>query len=1338
MHLWFSKNYNLYRSWHSKPYHSHIHWASFFVVVLFVGMFLLSAVQSVYAVALPSALVMGTDHIPDFSQDSTKTKVTAVKSGTWSDATVWSNGILPRLSDIVIIPSGKTVTYDSTVGVAYTVSVSGSLKFRTDINTKLIVTNLEVMSTGYLEIGTTTTPVSSSVTAEVVISNTPIDTSADPEQWGTGFLSFGKVRINGSMKNPTFLRVATEPMAGQNTITLAQAPTGWNVGDRIFIPDTRHLKTNEVTAGTPFFALKPQWEEFTIAGISGNVITLNSSLLYNHKGARDVAGNIDFLPHIGNLTRNVVFRSENPLGTRGHMAMIHMADADIRYAAFRDMGRTTYDLLAAGTNQKGRYALHMHHDMGPMSPTANGYQFTLVGNAIDGGSSVHKFKWGITVHDSHFGLIQDNVVYNMGGAGIMTEDGNETLNVFDHNFVERVAGTGDNGNARGTEFGYEGAGIWLRGPNNIVRNNVVSNFTNNGITYFHIYLGNVKVPKYKGADTSVAGQYTTVNSYTQTIPEFDNNELYGSGSVGLTNWWLGSEYGTAKATGISVFKNTKIWHVSDRAVYNYPSSNLTYDGLTIRGDASSVQKVSCCGVGYEGGDYFANNVTFKNIDIQGMTTGMHISTWAGGTQTIENSILINKNDIGMDTMWTSSCDSSWIPPRLTVIKNTKLGLIPGVAGKTINMNYQPNPVSNVIQKDEVYVIDYNKVAGSNFRVYYNQADPNYVVPQGYYSAQYGTKCVSLMSSPVAGLTNTQAFAQYGFAVAGTPATCSDKTTHPEINGITCPYTSIPTAPLTKTVNPTGLLGGPIISGNQTATVSMSASPASVSSGGASTIVWSSTVATSCTASGGWSGTKATSGTVTVNPATSTTYTLTCGGTNINSASQSVTVAVGTGSAPTLTLSASPTSVTKGGSSTLTWSSTNTTSCTASNDWSGAKATSGSQSVVPPDGQSAYTLTCLGSNGTSVSQKVVVPVVASTNTTTPGTVTLSSSASTVVVGSPVTLTWSSTVFSSCAASGSWSGAQAVSGTQTVNPTTASTYTLTCSGTGVASVSKSVTVATTLPADTTAPAVSGVSRANLTSSSVDISWVTDEPANGQVEFVGNCPTSGCATPLVSSLSTSHSISVSGLTPFTSYTFKIISADAAGNTRIVTGIPSFTTLKNTSLTMSASATSVAPGTTVTITWASTGFSTCAASDAWMDPRPLSGSRTVTPTTTSTYTITCSGAGVTSISKSVTVAVVLPPDVTAPNISALSVGTIKARSVVVSWTTNEPANGQVEITSGNCPATGCLSTFVSTYSTSHSITLTGLTPNTTYTFKIRTADAAGNLKVNGDGTPTFKTIVD
>jgi hypothetical protein len=76
--------------------------------------------------------------------------------------------------------------------------------------------------------------------------------------------------------------------------------------------------------------------------------------------------------------------------------------------------------------------------------------------------------------------------------------------------------------------------------------------------------------------------------------------------------------------------------------------------------------------------------------------------------------------------------------------------------------------------------------------------------------------------------------------------------------------------------------------------------------------------------------------------------------------------------PTLTFSASPTSVGEGGSSTLSWSTTNATSCTASDGWSDSKAVSGSESVTI-DQSTNFTLTCVGPSGPggAVSKTVTV-------------------------------------------------------------------------------------------------------------------------------------------------------------------------------------------------------------------------------------------------------------------------------------------------------------------------------------------------------------------------------
>jgi endoglucanase len=67
--------------------------------------------------------------------------------------------------------------------------------------------------------------------------------------------------------------------------------------------------------------------------------------------------------------------------------------------------------------------------------------------------------------------------------------------------------------------------------------------------------------------------------------------------------------------------------------------------------------------------------------------------------------------------------------------------------------------------------------------------------------------------------------------------------------------------------------------------------------------------------------------------------------------------------PTVTIAASPSSLTVGQSATLTWSSTNATTCTGSGAWSGARPTAGSQTVtVSTAGTFTYGLACSGSGG----------------------------------------------------------------------------------------------------------------------------------------------------------------------------------------------------------------------------------------------------------------------------------------------------------------------------------------------------------------------------------------
>lgn len=84
----------------------------------------------------------------------------------------------------------------------------------------------------------------------------------------------------------------------------------------------------------------------------------------------------------------------------------------------------------------------------------------------------------------------------------------------------------------------------------------------------------------------------------------------------------------------------------------------------------------------------------------------------------------------------------------------------------------------------------------------------------------------------------------------------------------------------------------------------------------------------------------------------------------------------------------------------------------------------------------------------------------------------------------------------------------------------------------------------PPDVTPPIISNVNVLNITQSTADISWQTDELSDSQVEFLGPCPTTGCLRPLVSTPTTNHLVNVSDLVPDTLYPFRVLSRDAAGN--------------------------------------------------------------------------------------------------------------------------------------------------------------------------------------------------
>ena len=165
--------------------------------------------------------------------------------------------------------------------------------------------------------------------------------------------------------------------------------------------------------------------------------------------------------------------------------------------------------------------------------------------------------------------------------------------------------------------------------------------------------------------------------------------------------------------------------------------------------------------------------------------------------------------------------------------------------------------------------------------------------------------------------------------------------------------------------------------NNAPTVYINANPNFVNYGSSSTLTWGSSYANSCSAGGGWNGSKGTSGSESTGALyNNQTYTITCTGSNGQTAQAQTTVSVGGqtyNNPPTLTIYAEPSPVQYGTGSTVRWSSTGTDVCYATSDWFGTKPVSGSMPTGPLYTDKTYTLTCTGQYG-SITRSATVPVV----------------------------------------------------------------------------------------------------------------------------------------------------------------------------------------------------------------------------------------------------------------------------------------------------------------------------------------------------------------------------
>ena len=132
-----------------------------------------------------------------------------------------------------------------------------------------------------------------------------------------------------------------------------------------------------------------------------------------------------------------------------------------------------------------------------------------------------------------------------------------------------------------------------------------------------------------------------------------------------------------------------------------------------------------------------------------------------------------------------------------------------------------------------------------------------------------------------------------------------------------------------------------------------------------------------------------------------------------------------------------------------------------------------------------------------------------------------------------------------------------------------------------------------------------------------------------------------------------------------------------------------------------------------------------------PYSVSWNTTVATSGTHILTAvardaAGNTATAVGVSVTVA----NDTTPPIISSVSASNISSAAATITWATNEAGDSQVDY--GLTTAYGSSTPLNLSLLTAHAVTLTGLLATTTYHYRVRSRDAAGNLATSADFTLT------
>lgn len=293
--------------------------------------------------------------------------------------------------------------------------------------------------------------------------------------------------------------------------------------------------------------------------------------------------------------------------------------------------------------------------------------------------------------------------------------------------------------------------------------------------------------------------------------------------------------------------------------------------------------------------------------------------------------------------------------------------------------------------------------------------------------------------------------------------------------------------------------------------------------------------------------------------------------------------------------------------------------------------------------------------------------------------------------------------------------------------------------------------TLSTDDSGPNISDIDNSNFTHNGVTITFTTDEAASSFIEYSTE---SGFSQGVIfgqSNLVTSHSINLTSLNPSTTYFYKIRSSDVLSN-ETVSDEYSFTTSPDptdtTSPTISNTVVSSVTHNTATITFL-TNENTVSYIEYGLDnnygqlygnnlyntnhsitlPNNLSAQTTYY---FRTKVIDISGNETLGLGSTFTTTS-NPADITPPSISDIEIENISQNSATISWQTNELSDSYIGFSTDQNYSSEQGSSLLTV---NHSITLIGLSPATSYYFRVKSKDSSGNISLDNNNSVGYNFI--